>query len=68
MDWYSRRNELEPDMIFLDYEGYLVKLDRSVPGDASAWYVADWSMGHWIYDDNKIEPGDLCEGPLKEPV
>jgi len=58
-DWYERRHELEPDMVFTDYEGDLVKLDRRVPGDGTQWYVAVWCNGGWSYEDHSIEPGDL---------
>ena len=60
-DWYDRRDELESDMVFRDYQGDLVKLDRQVPGDATQWYVADFSNGSWAYYDSTIEPGDLVE-------
>lgn len=60
-DWYDRRSELEPGQIFRMHDGSAVKLDRSVPGDGTAWYVADWWNGSWAYMDSRIEPGDLLE-------
>lgn len=48
IDWYERRDELEPGQSFLMQDGSKVKLDRPVPGDASAWYVADWWDG-WAH-------------------
>lgn len=67
-DWYERRDELEAEMIFDSCWGF-VKLDRSVPGDGTKWYVASWLKGytqgktvvadHWSYEDSTIEPGDL---------
>jgi hypothetical protein len=63
-DWYERRDELEPGMVFQSCYG-VVRLDRRVPGDASQWYVADWvpstlhPNGSWAYYDSTIEPGDL---------
>lgn len=60
-DWYERRDELEPGQVFLDLRGERVMLDRRVPGDGLAWYVADWWDGSWAYMDTKIEPGDLAE-------
>lgn len=60
-DWYDRRHELEPGMVFRDCQGDLVKLDRQVPGDATKWYVADWSHGSWGHYDGTVEPGDLVE-------
>lgn len=67
IDWYERRNELEPDHVFRMYDGSLVKLDRRVPGDGTQWYVADWYGNHWSYEDHAIEPGDLRGEPLPEP-
>ena len=60
-DWYERRSELRPGQVFRMHDGSVVQLDRSVPGDATAWYVADWWNGSWSYEDSKIEPGDLSE-------
>lgn len=65
--WYAHRHELESDQIFRTLEGSLVKLDRTVPGDGSKWYVADWHNG-WSYYDSTIEPGDLRSMPLPEPI
>ena len=59
IDWYERRHELEQGMVFRTYNG-VVKLDRTVPGDGSKWYVADWHNG-WSYYDSTMEPGDLEE-------
>jgi hypothetical protein len=61
IDWYERRDELQPEMVFRDYHGDLVKLDRRVPGDGSQWYVAVRWGNSWSYDDSIIEPGDLVE-------
>lgn len=58
-DWYERRHELRPDMIFRTHDG-VVMLDRRVPGDGTQWYVADWFNG-WSYEDSTIEPGELGE-------
>lgn len=66
-DWYDRRDELREGMIFGTWSGR-VKLDRSVPGDATKWYVADWYGDHWSYEDSTIEPGDLMGEPLPETV
>lgn len=60
-DWYARREELLQEQIFRTYDGHYVKLDRTVPGDGSKWYVADWCNGHWSYEDGTIEPGDLID-------
>ena len=59
IDWYDRRHELECGMVFRTSEG-VVMLDRTVPGDGTKWYVADWHDG-WSYYDSTIEPGDLTE-------
>lgn len=66
--WYHHRHELKPGMVFRDYEGDLVKLDRRVPGDGTRWYVAVLGYGHWIWDNTEIEPGDLRGLPLGDPV
>ena len=60
-DWYERKGDLRPDMIFRHNDGTLVKLDRTVPGDGTKWYVADWTGRGWAYEDGTIEPGDLLE-------
>lgn len=59
IDWYERRDELEPEQVFLTRYGSKVKLDRRVPGDGTQWYVADWWNDSWAYMDSTIEPGDL---------
>jgi len=59
IDWYERRNELEPGQVFTTYEGRQVKLDRRVPGDGTDWYVLSRYGDKWIDDDNRIHPGDL---------
>lgn len=65
-DWYSRRNKLQPGMVFADLVGDLVKLDRRVPEDGTQWYVAVWTGTHWSYEDARIEPGDL-QNIVKDP-
>ena len=60
IDWYDRRDELEPEQVFKATDGSIVKLDRRVPGDGTQWYVADWFNG-WSYYDDTIEPGDLAD-------
>ena len=58
-DWYEQRHELREGQVFRMYDGSVVKMDRTVPGDGSAWYVADWWGESWAYMDTRIEPGDL---------
>ena len=65
-DWYKHRYDLEPGMVFRDYGGDLVKLDRRVPGDGTQWYVAQMWGESWAYMDSKIEPGDLQGEPLED--
>lgn len=60
-DWYDLRGELREGQVFVMHDGSRVKLDRRVPGDGSAWYVANWWGGSWAYMDSRIEPGDLKE-------
>ena len=61
IDWYARRDELKPDMVFTDFDGDLVKLDRQTPGDGTKWNVLNGSGGRWYDEGGTIEPGDLRE-------
>lgn len=61
-DWYERRHELEPGMVFQTTDG-VVQLHHSVPGDGTKWCVLDWNNG-WGYFGSTIEPGDLQGEPL----
>lgn len=63
--WYENRHELEEGMVFRTRDGSIVRLDHSVPGDGTKWYVNDWT-GVWSYYDNTIEPGDLTGYPIKD--
>ena len=65
-DWYERRDELRQGQVFRLADDSVVMLDRTVPGDGSKWYVADWSNG-WSYYDSTIEPGELRGEPIEEP-
>jgi hypothetical protein len=79
-DWYADRDKLEPEMVFRDYAGDLVKLDHRKPGDGTQWVVATWHKGfpagpgypeckpHWSYEESTIEPGDLRGDPLPDPA
>lgn len=58
--WYENRHSLRPGQEFRLGDGSKVKLDRTVPGDGTKWYVANWCNG-WIYEDGTIEPGELVE-------
>ena len=60
-DWYEFRNDLRPGQIFRTHSGDIIQLDRSVPGDGTKWYVADWYRDGWSHYDSTIEPGDLKE-------
>ena len=62
-DWYERRHDLLSGMVFRDYSGALVQLDRTVPGDGTRWYAATWNdyTKGWSFEDYTIEPGDLVE-------
>lgn len=59
IDWYERRDELEPGMVFRSHYG-IVKLDHRKPGDGTKWVVAEWSNG-WAYYESTIEPSDLID-------
>ncbi|WP_343499210.1 hypothetical protein [Achromobacter denitrificans] len=65
LDWYERRRELEPGMIFRTAHG-VVKLDRGVPGDGTKWYVLDWNGDGWSAYDDTVEPGDLIGAPVAD--
>ena len=65
-DWYERRHDLKLGMVFIDYEGDAVLLDRHVPGDGTKLYVATWYGGSWAYYDSTIEPGDLRGEPIAD--
>lgn len=62
IDWYERRSELKPDMIFRTNDGF-VMLDRRKPGDGTRWIVAEWHDG-WTHYESTIEPGDLIGEPI----
>lgn len=64
-DWYARRDELTEGMILRNAQGEIVKLDRTVPGDSTRWYVADW-INHWSYMDSTVEASDLIGEPIDE--
>ena len=68
--WYLHRSELRPGMVFRDYQGDLVRLDRGVPGDGTRWYVEDWDEANrsWSSWDSTAEPGDLRGQPLADPA
>lgn len=61
IDWYERRHELEPGQRFRLHDGSVVELDRTVPGDATQWYVYDIEGDAVFHEDRTIEPGDLAE-------
>lgn len=65
LDWYERRRELEPGMIFRTAHG-VVKLERGVPGDGTKWYVLDWNGDGWSAYDDTVEPGDLIGAPVAD--
>lgn len=66
--WYVNRHDLGSGMVFRTNEGELVQLDRSVPGDGTKWYVANWCVDHWSFEDGTIEPGDLRGDALPDPA
>lgn len=64
--WYHHRHELEAGMVFVTAGG-VVRLDRSVPGDGTKWYVSDFDEGlGWSCYDSTIEPGDLLTMPFED--
>lgn len=66
-DWYAKRHEMMPGMVFQTYDDCIVKLDRGVAGDATKWFVLSGYQSHntgkwaWSCDDSTIEPGDLTK-------
>jgi len=58
--WYENKNSLRPEMMFITDSNEVVKLDRSVPGDATKWYVADITSRGWSYFDSTIEASELA--------
>lgn len=66
-DWYERRNELRSGMVFRTMAGDVLRLDRTVPGDGTKWYVENWDNG-WFSYDSTIEPGDLVGEPACCPA
>jgi ribonuclease I len=68
-DWYERRDELQPGMIFHTQDGSVVKLDRRVPGDGTDWYVLDFSWSrNWSDEDSRIHPSDLADRVFASPT
>ena len=59
-DWYERRDELWPDMVFRTTQGDTVRLYQRVEGDGTRWEVETWDGG-WFHDGDTVEPGDLSE-------
>lgn len=49
-DWYERRHDLDPGMVFLCH--------------GTRWTVADWHDG-WTHWGSEIEPGDLQGEPIE---
>ena len=64
IDWYEREGELQPGMVFKDFEGDTVRLYKRVPGDGTKWYVELYSGNSWGYWGDTLEPGDLRGEPL----
>lgn len=60
-NWYERRHELKPEMVFRHVDDTIVKLDMRVPGDGTKWFVANWHNGSWGYWYDEVEPSDLKE-------
>ena len=65
IDWYERRHELAPGMVFKTNDG-VVRLVGGVEGDATKWEVDDWYDGSWSLEGTEIEPGDLMGSPIED--
>lgn len=46
-------------MVFLDYQGDMIRLYMPVPGDGTDWFVDTYYGPHWCCDMVQIHPGDL---------
>jgi hypothetical protein len=66
-DWYERRHELDPGMVFQAIGG-VVQLHSRVPGDGTRWSVLDWDARGkcWLSYGNEVEPGDLSGEPIED--
>lgn len=70
IDWYDRRDELEPGMTVITHQGEKFRLDHRVPGDGTDWCCDVWyegqpgivgyENGHWSCDEARIHPGDIA--------
>lgn len=67
-DWYDHRDELEPGMIVINYQGSRLRLDHRVPGDGTNWVCDVWysrpdheNGGYWCADECHIHPSDIIE-------
>lgn len=67
IDWYENRHDLLCEQVFRCHDGALVRLNRTVPGDGTKWYVDDWDGSSWAMFDSTIEPGDLF-GLVPDPA
>ena len=59
-NWYDRRDELQPGMVFRAYDDGVVKLLRRTPDNGTWWYAADW-YGKWLEHGSIYGPRDLLE-------
>lgn len=72
-DWYERRRELKPGMVFATRHGAIVRLDQRTPGDGTNWDCDVWmagrpdmpgtfyERGRWTAEGAEYHPGDLTE-------
>lgn len=51
-----------PNMICTDYAGHVMRLNRSVPGDAWEWDCDIWIINHWS-QGNRVHLSDLTHTP-----
>lgn len=65
-DWYERRHELEPGMVFKSCFG-IVQLDQRTEGDGTQWDVLTWNAyaGCFSAEGCTVEPGDLEGEPIE---
>lgn len=55
-------DDARPGLICTDYAGHVMRLDRSVPGDAWEWDCDLWIINHWSAG-NRVHLSELTATP-----
>lgn len=61
VDWYEEKERLRADMVFMQGDGSVIRLDCRVPGDGTEWYALEWIGERWVAEDLTVHPGDFVE-------